>query len=697
MEAIKNNHQVGHPTKTCLVACVLKQPSPYKVALALARTESRPMVFRHCRRLGVARRHRLRTSSNLTFMEIFQVPIVLPIFTKKYALKISIAYEIPGDEDPSADVSAATSAQIRGRSLLQSREPTHGAYFSINLEKKDGKEVLDFCDNVKLVFDEVHHAKAQAPYKKILEHYNKAKKLNEGCLPKVLGFTSTPTNDKTMEGTEQKLDGLLDLLQAEFVHVSEEHHEIQQYVPKPKERVIYIEPHDNKAPTIAEELIAFFSKSNERAAAESYLEDHPELSSSNIDKLATVELLASAQLLQESETSLQVLKEFGYEPALAYFARKCVEAMETMDTSKSNLEGASVSSARGDGVFQQMVYLLCKTAPVNDTKFVTSAIGRDVLCHGESFPKFVELLRFLENEYVRKRGLFHGIISIETRSGVHHLARMLRSDPRMNSIDDFIEFTGRGSTKRSDLAKGMTGKKQKEQLSLFREPGRKILVATPAAEEGLDIQTCEFVIRYTAPKSGIQKVQSKGRTRKEGSIYVSLIIKNSSDEKMDAKLGNGGACSPSTAVEKLVSQGKPVWQSSIDFSGYPKRAVDGNTDSGYFSGSCTHTKKQKNPWWRVDLGATYQVTKVVITNRGDCCSERLHNFAIYIGSEVSSNYNQWCAEGQKMGPGETRTYSCPMVGRHVSIKIWDTEYLTLCEVQVYAKVAASAQTYRMIL
>ncbi|GMH43789.1 hypothetical protein BSKO_11723 [Bryopsis sp. KO-2023] len=160
---------------------------------------------------------------------------------------------------------------------------------------------------------------------------------------------------------------------------------------------------------------------------------------------------------------------------------------------------------------------------------------------------------------------------------------------------------------------------------------------------------------------------------------------------------NGGACSPSTAVEKLVSQGKPVLQSSIDFSGNPERAVDGSTSSQWSSGSCTHTKKQPNPWWQVDLGATYQITKVVITNRGDCCSERLHNFEIRIGSEVNSNLNEWCASGQKMGPGETRTYSCPMVGRHVNIKIWDTEYLTLCEVQVYAKVAASTQTYRMIL
>ncbi|GMH43774.1 hypothetical protein BSKO_11708 [Bryopsis sp. KO-2023] len=162
-------------------------------------------------------------------------------------------------------------------------------------------------------------------------------------------------------------------------------------------------------------------------------------------------------------------------------------------------------------------------------------------------------------------------------------------------------------------------------------------------------------------------------------------------------LQNGGVCSPSVAVEKLVSQGKSVRQSSIDFSGRPQRAVDGNTDSSYSSASCTHTKKQKNPWWQVDLGATYQITKVVITNRGDCCSERLHNFEINIGSANGSNRNEWCARGLKMGRGETRSYSCPMVGRYVSIKIWDTEYLTLCEVQVYAKVAASAQTYRMLI
>ncbi|GMH43801.1 hypothetical protein BSKO_11735 [Bryopsis sp. KO-2023] len=165
----------------------------------------------------------------------------------------------------------------------------------------------------------------------------------------------------------------------------------------------------------------------------------------------------------------------------------------------------------------------------------------------------------------------------------------------------------------------------------------------------------------------------------------------------DYTLQNGAVCSPSVAVEKLVSQGKPVKQSSVDFGGFPQRAVDGSTNPKYGSGSCTHTKKQRNPWWQVDLGATYQITKVVITNRGDCCSDRLHNFEIRIGSKSNSNLNAWCASGQKMGPGETRAYSCPMVGRHVNIKIWDVEFLTLCEVQVFAKVAGSSETYRMLV
>jgi len=37
--------------------------------------------------------------------------------------------------------------------------------------------------------------------------------------------------------------------------------------------------------------------------------------------------------------------------------------------------------------------------------------------------------------------------------------------------------------------------------------------------------------------------------------------------------------------------------------------------------SCTRTDNRVGSWWQVDIGATYEIRKVVITNRGDCCGK----------------------------------------------------------------------------
>lgn len=53
---------------------------------------------------------------------------------------------------------------------------------------------------------------------------------------------------------------------------------------------------------------------------------------------------------------------------------------------------------------------------------------------------------------------------------------------------------------------------------------------------------------------------------------------------------------------------KSTAQSSTDNNGFSRRAVDENLGPYYSSKSCTHTKKETNPWWRVDLGREYIVT-----------------------------------------------------------------------------------------
>ncbi len=82
-----------------------------------------------------------------------------------------------------------------------------------------------------------------------------------------------------------------------------------------------------------------------------------------------------------------------------------------------------------------------------------------------------------------------------------------------------------------------------------------------------------------------------------------------------------------------IARGKPTKQSSTGWRGVAKRAVDGNLNTKYSKNSCTHTKKQKGAWWRVDLQMQYPVAKVKVTNRGDNkVFKRLSNFEVRVGN-----------------------------------------------------------------
>ena len=93
-----------------------------------------------------------------------------------------------------------------------------------------------------------------------------------------------------------------------------------------------------------------------------------------------------------------------------------------------------------------------------------------------------------------------------------------------------------------------------------------------------------------------------------------------------------GNISPIKTGKGNIARGKNTRQSSTGWGGSSSRAVDGNRNSRYGGHSCTHTHSQHNAWWRVDLGADYKVGMIKVTNRGDCCGNRLSNFDIRVGN-----------------------------------------------------------------
>ena len=80
--------------------------------------------------------------------------------------------------------------------------------------------------------------------------------------------------------------------------------------------------------------------------------------------------------------------------------------------------------------------------------------------------------------------------------------------------------------------------------------------------------------------------------------------------------------------ENIAVRGKAS-QSSTDFGGLAQRAIDGNTNGNFAKGkSISHTGRDKDPWWEVDLETEADIDKIVIWNRTDGVGNRLSNFQV---------------------------------------------------------------------
>ncbi|XP_077990745.1 uncharacterized protein LOC144445068 isoform X2 [Glandiceps talaboti] len=123
--------------------------------------------------------------------------------------------------------------------------------------------------------------------------------------------------------------------------------------------------------------------------------------------------------------------------------------------------------------------------------------------------------------------------------------------------------------------------------------------------------------------------------------------------------------------------------------GHADRAIDGNTQSTWSANTCSHTNSDQGAWWKVDLGRSYDVLEVIVTNRQDCCSGRILNAEVRVGDSANIGENTRCGElvGADRVHDETLTFQCDglVSGRYVSVQLVDrADYLHVCEVQVMA-------------
>ncbi|XP_075437454.1 fucolectin-like [Ascaphus truei] len=152
--------------------------------------------------------------------------------------------------------------------------------------------------------------------------------------------------------------------------------------------------------------------------------------------------------------------------------------------------------------------------------------------------------------------------------------------------------------------------------------------------------------------------------------------------------GSGHSCELQPGGTNVARNGEAIQSSDYVYKpmGYANQSIDGNREGNYHQGSCTHTKKEKDPWWMLDLKNSYSIGPIVIVNRQDCCSERLNGAEVRVGNSPN-NDNPVC--GTVTSADSIITFCCNgMLGRYVSVVIpGASEILTLCEVEVYEEIA----------
>ncbi|MEL6923446.1 MAG: discoidin domain-containing protein, partial [Bacteroidota bacterium] len=134
---------------------------------------------------------------------------------------------------------------------------------------------------------------------------------------------------------------------------------------------------------------------------------------------------------------------------------------------------------------------------------------------------------------------------------------------------------------------------------------------------------------------------------------------------------------------------KTATQSS-DNGGAASRAVDGNTDGNFATGSVSLTTAEFQPWWQVDLDSVKSIDSIEIWNRTDCCSGQLSNYYLLISdfpfasTDLATTLTDPNVTSyfQTAAAGSPSTIGVDTTARYVRIQLQGTDVLSLAEVVV---------------
>ena len=373
-----------------------------------------------------------------------------------------------------------------------------------------------------VVFDEVHHVLKEHPYRKLALSL-----LKSGAAPRVIGLTASLTyavTEERMKASVQRICEELritspvlivpqDELKAAGYHGTAAKAEMR-LMPIPSELIKGLVPESERKPHLL--LPTFFARIKagtatplatnlmdciyvmERHVKELLSDFKSPLSNSGSDSWGKY---AHAEGLRRGSPQLAEL-EHWYE-ALKIIATTWEEAQ---DHPVPLLQIFEASTGTDDKV----------AWPAN----VNEKLGSFWSTVPDSTPRFDCLAEVLMDEYHRegRTSAFRGIIFVERRVSSHVLAQQIILEPELAKL--FTPGCLYAANSPVTPSLGLTKKEVQRVIQDFRQGNINLLIATAAAEEGMDIPEANCVICFDHITHGVALVQRRGRAREAGSSFI---------------------------------------------------------------------------------------------------------------------------------------------------------------------------------
>ena len=340
-----------------------------------------------------------------------------------------------------------------------------------------------------LIIDETHKAVGEYAYTFVAKAYNKT-----ADFPKILGLTASPGDAK------EKIVEIMRTIGYDKIEIrTEDDNDVIPYVQDVKVNYEYVD--------LPKSYLLI--KKNIELVINNRIEKLREIGVMLPNLQRKTLLTLQAQLQKESSKGDQDYKFYMTVSFLAEIL-KLAHAIELLES-----QGLEQFYNYIKGLINNAKLVPTKALKrlVGDENFIQAFNDSEKIYEIAKHPKLEKLKEILNDETEGQTIVF---------TQFRDTAKIVFRETKNSRI-----FIGQSNKK----VKGLTQKQQKQLIEEFREGKFKTLIATSVAEEGIDIPSVKRIIFYEPIPSAIRWIQRKGRTgRNDSGEVIVLVSRNTRDE-----------------------------------------------------------------------------------------------------------------------------------------------------------------------